>query len=94
MAALHDLCWDFLFSCQMICKQHIILNHVFFQYESNLKIRTHYINMRVYENVLKCARKSESWEIFNYFHIRDTIQNFPAKTWQSLYLYISIVMNW
>ena len=35
MAALHDLHWDFLFSCQMICKQHIILNHVFFRYESN-----------------------------------------------------------
>ena len=32
-----------LFSCQMICKQYIILNHVFFQYESNLKIWTHYI---------------------------------------------------
>ena len=29
MAALHDLRWDFLFSHQMICKQHIILNHVF-----------------------------------------------------------------
>ena len=37
MAALHDLCWDFLFSSQMICKQHIVLNHVFFQYESNLE---------------------------------------------------------
>ena len=37
MAALHDLCWDFLFSYQMICKQHIILNHVFFRYKSNLK---------------------------------------------------------
>ena len=36
-AALHNLCWDSLFSCQMICKQHIILNHVFFQYESNLE---------------------------------------------------------
>ena len=36
MAALHDLHWDFLFSHQMICKQHIILNCVFFQYESNL----------------------------------------------------------
>ena len=37
MAALHDLCWDFLFSHQMICKQHIVLNHVFFRYESNLE---------------------------------------------------------
>ena len=37
MAALHDLCWDFLFSRQMICKQHIILNHMFFRYESNLE---------------------------------------------------------
>ena len=37
MAALHNLCWDFLFSRQMICKQHIVLNHVFFRYESNLK---------------------------------------------------------
>ena len=37
MAALHDLCWDFLFSCQMNCKQHIVLNHVFFRYESNLE---------------------------------------------------------
>ena len=37
MVALHDLHWNFLFSCQMICNQHIILNHVFFQYESNLE---------------------------------------------------------
>ena len=37
MAALHDLRWDFLFSHQMICKQHIVLNHMFFQYESNLE---------------------------------------------------------
>ena len=37
MAALHNLHWDFLFSRQMIFKQHIILNHVFFRYESNLK---------------------------------------------------------
>ena len=37
MAALHDLCWDFLFSCQMICKQHIIINHMFFWYKSNLE---------------------------------------------------------
>ena len=37
MIALHDLCWNFLFSHQMICKQHIVLNHVFFQYESNLE---------------------------------------------------------
>ena len=37
MVALHDLCWNFLFSHQMICKQHIILNHVFFRYESNLE---------------------------------------------------------
>ena len=37
MVALHDLHWNFLFSCQMICKQHIILNHMFFQYESNLE---------------------------------------------------------
>ena len=36
-AALHDFCWDFLFSRQMICKQHIVLNHVFFRYKSNLK---------------------------------------------------------
>ena len=37
MVALHDLYWNFLFSHQMICKQDIILNHMFFQYESNLK---------------------------------------------------------
>ena len=37
MVALHDLRWNFLFSCQMICKQHIVLNHMFFRYESNLK---------------------------------------------------------
>ena len=37
MVALHDLHWNFLFSCQMICKQHIVLNHMFFRYESNLK---------------------------------------------------------
>ena len=29
MVALHDLCWNLLFSCQMICKQYIILNHMF-----------------------------------------------------------------
>ena len=45
MVALHDLHWNFLFSCQMICKQHIILNHMFFQYKSNLEIRTHYIDV-------------------------------------------------
>ena len=37
MAALHDLRWNILFSRQMICKQHIVLNHVFFRYESNLE---------------------------------------------------------
>ena len=37
MVALHDLCRNFLFFRQMICKQHIILNHVFFRYESNLE---------------------------------------------------------
>ena len=37
MVALHNLCWDFLFSHQIICKQHIILNHMFFRYESNLE---------------------------------------------------------
>ena len=42
MAAPHDLCWNPLFSCQMICKQYIILHHVFFRYKSNLKIQTHY----------------------------------------------------
>ena len=30
MVALHDLCWDFLFSHQMICKQYIILTHMLF----------------------------------------------------------------
>ena len=44
MVALHNLRWNFLFSCQMICKQYIVLNHVFFQYESNLEIQTRYIN--------------------------------------------------
>ena len=44
MAAPHDLHWNPLLCCQMICKQYIVLNHVFFQYESNPKIRTHYIN--------------------------------------------------
>ena len=39
MAALHDLHWDFLFSHQMVCKQHIVLNHMFFQHESNLEIQ-------------------------------------------------------
>ena len=37
MVALHDLRWNLLFSCQMICKQNIVLNHVFFRYESNLE---------------------------------------------------------
>ena len=36
VAAL-DLHQNLPFSCQMICKQHIILNHVFFRYESNLE---------------------------------------------------------
>ena len=44
MAAPHDLCWNPPFSCQMICKQNIGLNHMFFRYESNLEIRTHYID--------------------------------------------------
>ena len=43
MAALHDLCQNPLFSRQTICKQYIVLNHVFFRYESNLEIWTHYI---------------------------------------------------
>ena len=43
MVALHDLCWNFIFSHQMICKQHIVLNHVFFKYKGNLKIQTRYI---------------------------------------------------
>ena len=46
MVALHDLPWDFLFSHQMICKQYIVLNHVFFQYESNLEIQTRYIHIK------------------------------------------------
>ena len=37
MVALHDLCWNFQFSRQMIYKQYIVLNHVFFRYESNLE---------------------------------------------------------
>ena len=37
MVALHDFCWNFPLSHQMICKQHIVLNHVFFRYKSNLK---------------------------------------------------------
>ena len=37
IVALNDLCWNFLFSCQMICKQYIVLNHMFFRYESNLE---------------------------------------------------------
>ena len=36
-AVLQDLRWDFLFSHQMICKQRIVLNYVFFRYESNLE---------------------------------------------------------
>ena len=44
MAAPHNLCWNPLFSHQMICKQYIILNHMFFWYESNLEIRTCYSN--------------------------------------------------
>ena len=37
MVAPHDLCQNPLFSHKMICKQYIILNHVFFWYKSNLK---------------------------------------------------------
>ena len=40
MVACHDLHWNPLFSRQMICKQYIILNHVFFRYESNLETVT------------------------------------------------------
>ena len=29
MVALHDLHWNFIFSSQMICKQYIVLNHMF-----------------------------------------------------------------
>ena len=36
----NDLRQNPLFSRQMICKQYIILNHVFFQYESNLEPTT------------------------------------------------------
>ena len=45
MAVLYDLHWNPLFSRQMICKQYIVLNHVFFWYESNLEIRTRYITL-------------------------------------------------
>ena len=45
MAAPYELCWNPLFSHQMICKQYIVLKHVFFQYESNLEIRTRYITL-------------------------------------------------
>ena len=37
MVALYDLCWNFLFSRHMICKQHIIFNHMFFRYKNNLE---------------------------------------------------------
>ena len=37
MVALPNLHLNFLFSHQMICKQYIVLNHVSFQYESNLE---------------------------------------------------------
>ena len=30
MVALHDLCWDLLFSCQMICKWYIVLTDVLY----------------------------------------------------------------
>ena len=32
------------YSHQMICKQHIVLNHLFSEYESNLEIQTRNIN--------------------------------------------------
>ena len=44
MAAPHDPCWNPLFSYQMICKQYIVLNQVFFRYESNVEIQTRYNN--------------------------------------------------
>ena len=47
MAAL-DLRKNFPFAHQMICKQHIVLNHVFFRYESNLEIRTRYITINAF----------------------------------------------
>ena len=37
MVVLHNLHQNFLFSHQIICKQHIILNHMFLWYESNLE---------------------------------------------------------
>ena len=39
----NNLCWNPLFSRQIICKQYIVLNHMFFRYENNLKIQIHYI---------------------------------------------------
>ena len=53
MAAPDDLHRNLLFSHQIIRKQYIILNHVFFRYKSNLKIQTRYIYLKIlpfYEN--------------------------------------------
>ena len=52
MVALHDLHWNYFISRQMICKQHIVLNYVFFWYESNLKIRTRYKNKHFFRMVM------------------------------------------
>ena len=67
MAALHDLHWDFLFSCQKNCKQHIILNHVFFRYKSNLKpvtCQTYFtITSRIFNESCWCGFMSVSWKV-------------------------------
>ena len=63
MVALHDLCQNPLFSCQMICKQYIILNHVFFRYESSLELVTlllKYLNSSVIANTF-CKRNTLSF---------------------------------
>ena len=50
MAAPHDLCQNPLFSHQMICKQYIVLNHVFFWYESNLEPVTSFYTHKLSNN--------------------------------------------
>ena len=60
MVALHDLHWNFLCSRQMICKQYIILNHVFLnplQYQVLKQV-----------DILGSGGGGTKWEIWTYKH--------------------------
>ena len=66
MVALHNLCCNFLFSRQMICKQYIILNHVFFWYKSNLE-PLHYFD-QIWQIWLKQALGTFGFSMVKYIY--------------------------